>query len=232
MDAQANYLYQRNPNDAGPNGPQRQGPGGGGNGDGNGGPPGPSGMSWLVRSVIIIAIVLLGWYLFTYFFSSNSSSSSNAIEIPYSTFTQQLTAGNVKDVTFQGTDVNGDLKKSVKITDVNGNSKTGTTFHFTQLNNPDPNLVGDLNGHGVTYLAKPVADNTLLLTILTTVVPWLILIILFLFIIRRATQGQQNIFSFGKSKAKMVLEDRPARRLPMWPAWMRQRMIWWRLSNF
>jgi cell division protease FtsH len=167
-------------------------------------------MSWLVRSVIIIAIVLLGWYLFTYFFSSNSSSSSNAIEIPYSTFTQQLTAGNVKDVTFQGTDVNGDLKKSVKITDVNGNSKTGTTFHFTQLNNPDPNLVGDLNGHGVTYLAKPVADNTLLLTILTTVVPWLILIILFLFIIRRATQGQQNIFSFGKSKAKMVLEDRPS----------------------
>ncbi len=208
MDAQANYLYQRNPNDAGPNGPQRQGPGG----DGNGGPPpGPSGMSWLVRSVIIIAIVLLGWYLFTYFFNpAGSSSSPNAIEIPYSTFQQQLSAGNVKDVTFQGQDVNGDFKTAVKITDVNGNTRTGTAFHFTQLANSDPNLVGQLNQQGVVYSAKPAADNSILLTILINVVPWLILIILFLFIIRRATQGQQNIFSFGKSKAKMVLEDRPS----------------------
>ncbi len=32
----------------------------------------------------------------------------------------------------------------------------------------------------------------------------------FFFIARRATQGQQNIFSFGKSRAKLVLEDRPS----------------------
>jgi len=212
MDAQANYLYQRNPNDAGPNGPQRQGPGGGGNGDGNnGGPPtGTSGMSWLIRSVVIIAVVLLGWYLFSYFSNAGSSSSANAIEIPYSTFQQQLQAGNVKDVTFQGTDVNGDFKTSTAITDVSGTAKKGTSFHFTQLANSDPNLVGELNQYNVTYQAKPVADNSILLTILINVVPWLILIVLFLFIIRRATQGQQNIFSFGKSKAKMVLEDRPS----------------------
>ncbi len=211
MDAQANYLYQRNPNDAGPNGPQRQGPGGpGGDGNGNnGGTPGPSGMSWLVRSVIIIAIVLLGWYLITYFFAG-SNNSSNAIEIPYSIFQQQLESGNVKDVTFQGQDINGDFKTSVEVTDVNTNTlKKGTTFHFPQLANSDPNLVGELNQYNVSYTAKPVADNSLLLTILINVVPWLILIVLFLFVIRRATQGQQNIFSFGKSKAKLVLEDRP-----------------------
>ncbi|HEX7738007.1 MAG TPA: ATP-dependent zinc metalloprotease FtsH [Ktedonobacteraceae bacterium] len=210
MDAQANYLYQRNPNDAGPNGPQRQGPGGGGNGDGNnGGAPGPSGMSWLVRSVIIIAIVLLGWYLITNFFTG-SNTSPNAIEIPYSTFTQQLQAGNIKDITFQGQDVNGEFKAPTTLNDVNNASKKSTTFHFTQLANSDPNLVSMLNQYNVTYTAKPVADNSLLLTILINVVPWLLLIVLFLFIIRRATQGQQNIFSFGKSKAKMVLEDRPS----------------------
>ena len=98
----------------------------------------------------------------------------------------------------------------MKITDVNGNVKTGSSFHFIQLANSDPNLVGQLNQQGVAFQAKPVADNSLLLTILINVVPWLILIVLFLFIIRRATQGQQNIFSFGKSKAKMVLEDRPS----------------------
>jgi cell division protease FtsH len=160
--------------------------------------------------VVIVAIVLLGWYLFAYFFNSGSSNAPNAIEIPYSTFQQQLQAGNVKDITFQGQDVNGNFKTQVNVTDVNGTARKGTAFHFTQLANSDPNLVSELNQYNVTYTAKPVADNSLLLTILINVVPWLILIVLFLFIIRRATQGQQNIFSFGKSKAKMVLEDRPS----------------------
>ncbi len=209
MDAQAHYLYQRNPNDAGPNGPQRPGPGGGSNGN-NGGPPGRSTMSLLMRSLVIIGVVLLGWYLFQFFFNSGSSSSSpNTIEIPYSTFLNQVQAGNVKDVTFQGPDVNGDLKTSQTVIDVTGAKKTGTAFHFTQLTNADPNLITLLNKYNVTYAAKPASDNGLLVTILTTVVPWLILLLLFFFIIRRATQGQQNIFSFGKSKAKMVLEDRP-----------------------
>src|SRR5579885_1112122 len=203
------YLYQRNPNDAGPNGPQRPGQGNGGNG--NGKPPGSSGMSMLVRSLIIIGVVLLGWYLIQYFFNSGSTSSSpNTIELPYSTFYQQLQAGNVKDVVFQGQDINGDFKTPVtNITDVNGNPKSGSSFHLSQLANGDPNLIKLLNASGVTYQAKPVADNSLLLTILFDVVPWLILIALFIFVIRRATQGQQNIFSFGKSKARMILEDRP-----------------------
>jgi cell division protease FtsH len=168
-------------------------------------------MSLLVRSLILIGLVLLGWYLFQYFFNGGSSSSSpNAIEIPYSTFIQQVQAGNVKDVVFQGQDVNGDFKTAVSLADVNGNAKQGTTFHFTQLANGDPNLIKLLNTSGVTYQARPASDNSLLVTILFNVLPWVALILLFLFVIRRATQGQQNIFSFGKSKARMVLEDRPS----------------------
>ncbi|HEY1352939.1 MAG TPA: ATP-dependent zinc metalloprotease FtsH, partial [Ktedonobacteraceae bacterium] len=204
------HLYQRSPNDGGPSGPQR--PGGGGSGGGNnGGPAGGPGMSLLVRSLILIGLVLLGWYLFQYFFNGGSSSSSpNAIEIPYSTFIQQVQAGNVKDVVFQGQDVNGDFKTAVNLADVNGSAKQGATFHFTQLANGDPNLIKLLNTSGVTYQARPASDNSLLVTILFNVLPWVALILLFLFVIRRATQGQQNIFSFGKSKARMVLEDRPS----------------------
>ena len=40
--------------------------------------------------------------------------------------------------------------------------------------------------------------------------PWILLFGLFFFIFRRASQSQQNIFSFGKSRAKLVLEDRPS----------------------
>lgn len=201
------HLYQRNPNDGGPAGPQR--PGGGNGGGNNAGPQG--GMSLLVRSLILIGAVLLIWYIFQYFFNGGSSSSSpNAIEIPYSTFIQQVQAVNVKDVIFQGQDVNGDFKTSVNLVDINGNTRQGTTFHFTQLANGDPNLIKLLNTSGVTYQARPASDNSLLVTILFNVLPWVALILLFLFVIRRATQGQQNIFSFGKSKARIVLEDRPS----------------------
>src|SRR5258708_2899288 len=211
MDAQANYLFQRNPNDAGPGGPQRPGGGGNGNGNsGNGTPPSSAGMSLLVRSLIIIGIVLLGWYLFQCFFSQGSSATASALDFPYSTFYQEMQNGNVKDVTFQGTDVTGDFKSPVTVVDAAGKSKSGTAFHFTQPSITDPNLVTLLQKYNITFQGKPVADNSLLWTIVLNVLPWLVLIILFFFVIRRATQGQQNIFSFGKSKAKMVMEDRPS----------------------
>jgi cell division protease FtsH len=207
-------MYQRGPNDAGPNGPQRPG-GGGNNGNTPGGSPGGSSggnslMSSIIRIAIVVAVVLLGWYLFQFFFSSGSSSSSNTIELPYSTFYQEVQDGNVKDVTFSGQDVNGDFKSPQTVTDVNGNTKTGTSFHFTQLANGDAELVPTLEKYGVTYQAQPQNDDGIWGTILIDVLPWVALIILFLFLLRRATAGQQNIFSFGKSRAKMVLEDRPS----------------------
>ncbi len=210
MDAQAQYMYQRNPNEQRPNSPQRPNSGNNGNGN-NGGPPRSSGTALLVRSLIIIGVVLLGWYLFQYFFSQNSSSSSqNVIEVPYSTFYQQVQVGNVKDVTFQGPDATGHFKTAVTVTDPNTNTnKPGTSFHFTQLPNGDPNLITLLNQNHVNYTAKPPQDNSLLIDIFNFL-PWIFLIGVFFFIARRATQGQQNIFSFGKSRAKLVLEDRPS----------------------
>jgi cell division protease FtsH len=211
MDAQAQYMYQRNPNEQRPNSPQRPNSGNNGNGN-NGGPPRSSGTALLVRSLIIIGVVLLGWYLFQYFFSQSSSSNNqNVIEVPYSTFYQQVQAGNVKDVTFQGQDATGDFNTAVTVTDPNtGAKKPGTSFHFTQLPNGDPNLITLLNQNHVNYTAKPAGDNNLLLNIVINFLPWIFLIGVFFFIARRATQGQQNIFSFGKSRAKLVLEDRPS----------------------
>jgi cell division protease FtsH len=213
MDAQAIHLYQRNPNEQGPNSPQAPNNGSNGNRNGNnGGPPRISGSALIVRSLIIIGVILLGWYLFQYFFSpSSSSTNSNTIEIPYSTFYQQVQAGNVKSVTFQGQDATGEFKQPVTVTDASsGATKTGTSFHFTQLPNGDPNLTTLLNTYHVSYSAKPPADNNTLINVLINFLPWILIIGVFFFIARRATQGQQNIFSFGKSKAKVILEDKPS----------------------
>jgi cell division protease FtsH len=207
MDAQAIYMYQ-NPNEPGSRGPQLPNNGGNGNGNNSGG---PNGSSLLMRAVIIGAILLVVWFLFQYFAGSSSSTTSgpNVIEIPYSTFYQQVQDGNVATATFQGQDVTGTFKHQITTTDANGNAKTGTQYHFTQLPNGDPTLTALLVKYNVQVSAQPAGDSNLLLNILINFLPWLLILGIFFLVFRRASQSQQNIFSFGKSKAKLILEDRP-----------------------
>src|SRR5438876_2962393 len=166
MDAQAIYMYN-NPT------PTRrsQRPGNNGNDGNNGnngnnsGGPKDSGMSLLIRSIIIIVVLLIGWYLFEVFTQSNNSSTTSAIEIPYSTFYQQVEDNNVQSAIFQGQDATGTLKSSITIRDVNGNQKTGDQFHFTQVPNGDPALTTLLIQKQVNFSAKPASDNNLVLNI-------------------------------------------------------------------
>jgi len=209
MDAQAINMYQRNPNDQGPNGSQRPNLNNGSNGN-NGGGPGRNGTrSVLLRSLLIVVVVLLAWGLFTFFTQSSNGSPQDVLEVPYSTFYQQVKLDNVKDVVFQGQDATGDFKSAISVPGSN-NGNPSTHFHFTQLPNGDPTLVTLLNQHHVSYQAKLANDNSVFLNILFNFVPWILIIGVFIFIARRATQSQQNIFSFGKSRAKLVLEDRPS----------------------
>ncbi|MBV9257529.1 MAG: ATP-dependent zinc metalloprotease FtsH [Ktedonobacteraceae bacterium] len=207
MDAQAIYMYQNNPNDPTSRGPQR--PGNGSNNGNNGGSPKDTVTSLLIRSVIIIVVLLAGWYLFEIFTQGNNTSTANAIEIPYSTFYQQVENDNVDSVVFQGQDATGTLKSAITVRDVNGNTKTGDQFHFTQLPNGDPKLTELLIQKQVNFSAKPAADNNILFTVLLNILPWVLILGFIFLIFRNATRSQQNIFSFGKSRAKMVLEDRP-----------------------
>src|SRR5947209_3507569 len=209
MDAQAINMYQRNPNDQGPNGSQRPNLNNGSNGN-NGGGPGKNGTrSVLIRSLLIVVVVLLAWGLFTFFTQSSNGSPQDVLEVPYSTFYQQVKQDNVKDVVFQGQDATGDFRNAITVPGSN-NGNPSTHFHFTQLPNGDPTLVALLNQHHVSYQAKLANDNSVFLNILFNFVPWILIIGLFIFLSRRATQGQQGIFSFGKSRAKVVLEDRPS----------------------
>lgn len=208
MDAQAIYMFQNSPDDSGSRGTQR--PDNRGNGNNAGGPR-DNGNSFLIRSIIIVVVVIVGFYLFQFFTqNNNSAATANAIDIPYSVFYQQVKEGKVESVTFQGQDATGTLKNAITVTDANGNTRVGTQFHFTQLPNGDPTLTQLLIQNNVPFQAKPVPDNNLLLGILLNLLPWLLVFGVFILIARRATQSQQNIFSFGKSRAKLILEDRPS----------------------
>src|SRR2546428_9932660 len=87
MDAQATYMFQRNPNEQGPNGSPR--PNNSNNGNGNGGPNKKITRSLIMRSLLIVVVVLFGWGLFQYFTPSSNSGPQDWPAVPYSTVYHQ-----------------------------------------------------------------------------------------------------------------------------------------------
>src|SRR6266568_2079197 len=207
MDTQVLYMFQRNPHDQGSAGQRR--PDNGSNGS-NGGSPRNKSRQGLKLFLLIVGIVLIFWVLPQIFSQGSNVHGQNVGELPYSAFYQQVQAGNVKDATVQGQDITGDLRKAISLTDAHGNAVLTSQYHLTQLPNGDPNLIPLLNQYHVQYQAKPVADHNLLLNIVVSFLPLILVFGVIFFMSRRATQSQQNIFSFGKTRAKVVLGDRPS----------------------
>ncbi len=159
--------------------------------------------SSLNRWLLILVVVMLVVLIVNYVQSSNvASNSPQRTELSYTEYSNQIDAQNIKSATFIGqNDIVGDLK-----TPINGL----TQYHVYQLPNGDDHLPQQLISSGATVVYQPPPDNSFWLNLLITFLPWVFLIGLFVFFSRRATQGQQGIFSFGKSRAKVILEDRPS----------------------
>jgi cell division protease FtsH len=211
----ANVLWLQNNN----NSPQRQQnqlrPGSGGRPNGQ---PQQKGISPLNRWLLVIVLMMLGIFLYQFVNNNTNSNTPKSYELKYSDLYNQINAGNVKSVTITGTtDITGSFCQSV--TNSTGNFDQ---FHVVQLPNGDPNLVPVLTdpqnkgyhkpncADTTTVITQPAQDNSFWLNILIAFLPWVFLIAIFIFISRRASQGQQGIFSFGKSRAKLILEDRPS----------------------
>jgi cell division protease FtsH len=210
MDTQLAHMYQRNSNRPGQAGLQRLNDAS--NGDGhNGNHPHKKWSSPLRAFLLLIGIVsiLAAWYLLL-----NGQASKMHVqpvgELAYSSFYQQVQAGNVTNATFQGQDITGNLREAISLTGANGDTMLTKQYHLTQLPGGDPNLIALLNKFHVRYQAKPVTDNTTLLNIVFSFLPLIFIFGVIFFLARRATKGQQTVFSFGKSRARVVLEDKPS----------------------
>src|SRR5256884_111516 len=206
MDTQVVRMYQRNTDDQDPTGRRSSGDG---SNNSNGGRPRNNGRQFMELLLLLVGIVLISWS-FLQFFSPGSSVNEQSVgEVPYSVFYKQVQAGNVKDATFQGQDITGDFKNALSLTDANGTPVLTKQYHLTQLPYGDPNLIALLNTYHVQYQAKPAAGQNLLLNIVLTFLPLIVVIGVIFFFARRATKTQQDISSFGKSKARVELGDRP-----------------------
>ncbi|MBA2396699.1 MAG: ATP-dependent metallopeptidase FtsH/Yme1/Tma family protein [Ktedonobacteraceae bacterium] len=177
----------------------RQGPSGRPNGQTPQTRPSNNLNRWLMLVVgILLVVYIVNWFNST----SQSNSTPQRVELTYTQFYNQIATKNVKTATILGqTDITGTLDNAVS---------GQTQYHVYQLPNGDPDLASKLNAAGAVVYVQPPADNSFWLTLLLDFLPWLFLIGAIFFFSRRATQGQQGIFSFGKSRAKLILEDRPS----------------------
>ena len=176
----------------------RQGP----SGRPNGQTPSQRPSNNLNRWLMLVVGILLVVYIVNWFNSTSQSSGPQPVNLTYTQFYNQIADKNIKTATILGqTDITGTLKNAVS---------GQTQYHVYQLPNGDPGLATKLNDSGAVVYVQPPADNSFWLTLLLDFLPWLFLIGAIFFFSRRATQGQQGIFSFGKSRAKVILEDRPS----------------------
>jgi len=146
------------------------------------------------RFITIVAVLLLANYLFVAIFAPEEERK----RVPYTpVFVDQIEKKNVKEISSKGSTVQGEFKKKVK-----GSMKFETevpTFANTD------ELSADLERNDVTVNAKPAEDRSLLQTLLFSFGPTLLLVGLFIFLIRRASQqagGGGMLGQFGRSRAR------------------------------
>jgi cell division protease FtsH len=134
-----------------------------------------------------------------------SGSKKDAVTITYTEFMQELDRSNVKKVTLVEKDIEGEFVSQVSKT---VGKRTGSYSKFT-LHIPfeDPSLLEKLEAKNVEIDAESPSTNWS--GIILTSLPWIILIVFWLFMIRQMQGGPKGVFSFGKSKARLLSGDRP-----------------------
>ena len=141
-----------------------------------------------------------------YYYLVMNNVNADRIELDYSQFRQQVVDENVTAVTFDAMEIRGELREAITVpaAEAAGDEATvtGETFvtHIPSVG--DESLLALLEENEVAITAVPPADNTIW-AILINVLPFLLLIGLGYFFISRMRQPGQQIFSMGKSRAKL-----------------------------
>ena len=125
--------------------------------------------------------------------------------INYSQFLTELNNDNIKSVVFTDKEISGSLKQeSYKTSDKN--RIPYKEFKTTQPSFDDPEMVSKLKQNNVSIIGKHSSPWS---SILISAIPWVLFIGIWIFFIRRMSQGSDRAFSFGKSKARLLATDRP-----------------------
>ena len=164
---------------------------------------------WLIGGSLLVNIAVANFF---------HPSSTHRVDIPYTTFKEQVLKDNVTTVTSTGDSIDGSARAAVQAP---GSNDSSVDFHTERpsfadaglATDPATSLEGLLEQHHVVVSAQPAQPAAnLLLTILLSFGPTLLLVGGVVFLVRRASAGAAKgggIFGVGKSKARLYDAERP-----------------------
>jgi cell division protease FtsH len=165
---------------------------------------GPEGPSWRRASRTLlfwVLLLLLSISIFQFFNRSRRQEET----ITYTEFRQQLQEGNVSQVNIIDKDIHGELKDLA--TKVEGGKVKEFEKFYVHIPFEMPELLAELENLEVTINAEPKTVNWF--SLLLGGLPWILLFGIWFIIFRQMQGGPKGVFSFGKSKAKLLTQDRP-----------------------
>lgn len=134
--------------------------------------------------IIIIAITLIEMY---------SKSANTQQEISYSQFIKQVEKKEITQVTILDKAISGKLQSGKD---------------FKTIAPQDPELVNILRANDVEIKAELPQQPHWLMSLFSSILPMLLLIGIWFFIMQQTQGGGGRVMSFGKSKAKLYGEDK------------------------
>jgi cell division protease FtsH len=145
---------------------------------------------YLIIFLVIIAVISL-----------LSGQNEQAEEMNVNEFVESLNAGNIQEMTMQP--VNGIMR-------ITGKLKDDKQFVAQVPENND--VIADITNTALdqsVLRTKPMDQPSIWVTLLTTMIPFLIIGLLFFFLLSQAQGGGGGrVMNFGKSKAKMYSEEK------------------------
>src|SRR5215213_6863406 len=167
----------------------------------SGAPGKPPMIPWSPRRfiTILVALFVLNWLIVAVF-----APPQKKITVPFNpNFLEQVTNDNVKEISASGDTVKGDFKKEVKY---KGDSATRFETEVPTFAN-DRELSALLQEHDVIITAEPPGERSLLETLLFSFGPTILIVLLFVWLFRRAAGaagGGGVLGQFGRSRARRV----------------------------
>jgi cell division protease FtsH len=164
---------------------------------------------WRVGLAVLLGLLFI--YIWSQLFNPGVSQQYS---VSYSQFIVQLGTGNIKSVTIKNLVVSGEFVKEINI-QLTGEKKTTAVKKFQTFlpSFQGEGLIAKLEEKNVLINVEPSEKGGILWQILIGILPWVLIIGVWIFIMKRAQQqiqgGPGGLFSFGASKAKLFDAKKP-----------------------
>ena len=151
-----------------------------------------------VRSIVIVLFIFIAVIFIVDRLVLNQTPSA---KLTYSQFVAAINENNVSKVTISGHDVAGELKHPVA-------AVSSGDLKFTTTIGDSAGIASELQRRGAD-VSFDNPQTTPFVGMLVQLVPFALMALLLLFILRQAQSGGSQALSFGRSRAKLLSENRP-----------------------